>query len=153
MKKYFSSVMSVDYGNSNEGSCERELSDVESLLPDKNCLIRGKNYAFAIGRRIARGRFGAVYEVSKALFFCTDGLTPVTCSAVSMTWPLHKSFSQRSVHGFLFFHIECCDEWASWKSRRQNASYRSWCRRSKCLRILMLSWEYRYGLLLKSSIN
>uniref|UniRef100_A0A0M3IDM1 non-specific serine/threonine protein kinase n=2 Tax=Ascaris TaxID=6251 RepID=A0A0M3IDM1_ASCLU len=55
--------MSVDYGNSNEGSCERELSDVESLLPDKNCLIRGKNYAFAIGRRIARGRFGAVYEV------------------------------------------------------------------------------------------
>uniref|UniRef100_A0A914S6X2 Protein kinase domain-containing protein n=1 Tax=Parascaris equorum TaxID=6256 RepID=A0A914S6X2_PAREQ len=55
--------MSVDYGNSNEGSCERELPDVESRLPDKNCLIRGKNYAFAIGRRIAQGRFGAVYEV------------------------------------------------------------------------------------------
>lgn len=150
MKKCFSSVMSVDYGNSNEGSCERELSDVESLLPDKNCLIRGKNYAFAIGRRIARGRFGAVYEVSKALFFFVQMVSPQSRVQQSRWHDLYiKVFRKEAFMDFCSFILN-----AMMNERRENqdikmSSYRSWCRRSKCHRILMLSWEYCYGLLLK----
>lgn len=53
---------SVDV-DSREGSCDKDQNDIERRLPDKNVLIKGKNFEFAIGRRIYRGRFGAVYEV------------------------------------------------------------------------------------------
>ncbi|CAG9540177.1 unnamed protein product [Cercopithifilaria johnstoni] len=58
--------MSVD---SCEGSCDNDQSYISNQLPDKNVLIKGKNFEFAIGRLISQGRFGAVYEVLRR----TDG--------------------------------------------------------------------------------
>lgn len=56
--------MSVDLPNSRETSCENDRDEIQKRLPEKNCLIRGKNFSFAIGRQLSLGRFGAVYEVS-----------------------------------------------------------------------------------------
>lgn len=47
-----------------EGSCNNDQNYILSRLPEKNVLIKGKNFEFAIGRTISLGRFGAVYEVS-----------------------------------------------------------------------------------------
>ena len=60
--------MSVDLPPSREESCEKEhdRDEIESRLPETNCLIRGKKFSFAIGREIVAGRFGAVYEVRPA---------------------------------------------------------------------------------------
>lgn len=55
--------MPNDNDDSREGSCEKGQDDIENRLPDMNCLIRGKQYEFAVGKRIARGKFGGVYEV------------------------------------------------------------------------------------------
>ncbi|CAI5451142.1 unnamed protein product [Caenorhabditis angaria] len=47
-------------------SCENTESSgasIEEKLPSKNCLIRGKDAVYAVGRKIAQGRYGAVYEV------------------------------------------------------------------------------------------
>lgn len=59
--------MSMDadsqFNNSREGSCDKNQYDVENKLPDTNCLIKGRQFSFAVGRQIARGRMGAVYEV------------------------------------------------------------------------------------------
>uniref|UniRef100_A0A8R1HNI8 non-specific serine/threonine protein kinase n=1 Tax=Caenorhabditis japonica TaxID=281687 RepID=A0A8R1HNI8_CAEJA len=47
-------------------SCENSESSgcsIEDKLPTKNCLIRGKDGVYAVGRKISQGRYGAVYEV------------------------------------------------------------------------------------------
>ncbi|EGT30833.1 hypothetical protein CAEBREN_15926 [Caenorhabditis brenneri] len=47
-------------------SCENSESSgcsIEDKLPTKNCLIRGKDGVYAVGKKVAQGRFGAVYEV------------------------------------------------------------------------------------------
>ncbi|PAV66216.1 hypothetical protein WR25_11760 isoform B [Diploscapter pachys] len=53
--------MSIDL-ESVEGSNSSGCS-IEDKLPTKNCLIRGKEGQYAIGRKIAQGRYGAVFEV------------------------------------------------------------------------------------------
>lgn len=50
-----------------DGSCNNDESYISSRLPDKNVLIKGKNFEFAVGRLISQGRFGAVYEVNVKL--------------------------------------------------------------------------------------
>lgn len=55
--------MSVDLPNSREGSCEKDERELQKRLPEKNCLIKGKQFAFAVGHQISVSRFGAVYEV------------------------------------------------------------------------------------------
>uniref|UniRef100_A0AC34Q8W5 Protein kinase domain-containing protein n=1 Tax=Panagrolaimus sp. JU765 TaxID=591449 RepID=A0AC34Q8W5_9BILA len=40
-----------------------ESPSVSDLLPEKNNVIRGQKNAYAVGRKLAPGRFGAVYEV------------------------------------------------------------------------------------------
>ncbi|MFH4980763.1 hypothetical protein AB6A40_007472 [Gnathostoma spinigerum] len=55
--------MSDDGQVSLESSCERELSDVERLLPSRNQLIKGKESSYAVARKISQGRYGAVFEV------------------------------------------------------------------------------------------
>ncbi|CAB3396450.1 unnamed protein product [Caenorhabditis bovis] len=47
-------------------SCEASESSgcsIDDKLPSKNCLIRGKEGVYAVGRKISQGRYGAVYEV------------------------------------------------------------------------------------------
>lgn len=47
-------------------SCENSESSgcsIEDKLPSKNCLIRGKDSVYAVGKKVAQGRYGAVYEV------------------------------------------------------------------------------------------
>ena len=36
---------------------------VSELLPEKNNIIQGQNSAYAVGRKLMPGRYGAVYEV------------------------------------------------------------------------------------------
>ncbi|VDM91565.1 unnamed protein product, partial [Onchocerca ochengi] len=48
--------------DSREGSCDKDQNYVTNRLPQKNVLIKGRNFEFAIGRLISRGRYGAVYE-------------------------------------------------------------------------------------------
>ncbi|VDD97621.1 unnamed protein product [Enterobius vermicularis] len=57
--------MSVDLPNSREGSCcdNNDDNGIQQRLPQKNCLIKGRQFSFAIGRQISVGKFGAVYEV------------------------------------------------------------------------------------------
>jgi len=40
-----------------------ESPGVSDLLPEKNNVIRGQSNAYAVGRKLAPGRYGAVYEV------------------------------------------------------------------------------------------
>ncbi|VDO91925.1 unnamed protein product [Heligmosomoides polygyrus] len=46
-------------------SCEHSSSSgsIDDKLPSTNNLIRGKEGQYAVGRKLAQGRFGAVYEV------------------------------------------------------------------------------------------
>lgn len=53
--------MNID---SREGSCDKDQNYISNRLPDKNALIKGKNFEFATGRLICHGRYGAVYEVN-----------------------------------------------------------------------------------------
>ncbi|KAM3717301.1 putative serine/threonine-protein kinase [Dirofilaria immitis] len=55
--------------DSREGSCDKDQNYVLDRLPQRNVLIKGRNFEFAIGRLISQGRFGAVYEVLRR----TDG--------------------------------------------------------------------------------
>jgi hypothetical protein len=55
--------MSLD--NDHEGSCEpSDVSpSVSDKLPNTNNVIKGQEFSYAVGRKIAPGRYGAVYEV------------------------------------------------------------------------------------------
>ncbi|KJH53462.1 hypothetical protein DICVIV_00400 [Dictyocaulus viviparus] len=46
-------------------SCEHSLSSssIDEKLPSTNNLIRGKDGQYAVGRKLAQGRYGAVFEV------------------------------------------------------------------------------------------
>ncbi|RCN33745.1 hypothetical protein ANCCAN_20425 [Ancylostoma caninum] len=46
-------------------SCERSSSScsIDDKLPSTNNLIRGKEGQYAVGRKLAQGRYGAVFEV------------------------------------------------------------------------------------------
>lgn len=54
----------VEHNNSLEESCDKDLNFISNRLPNKNILIKGKNFEYAIGRLISHGRYGAVYEVN-----------------------------------------------------------------------------------------
>ncbi|EPB68250.1 hypothetical protein ANCCEY_12656 [Ancylostoma ceylanicum] len=47
-------------------SCERSSSScsIDDKLPSTNNLIRGKEGQYAVGRKLAQGRYGAVFELS-----------------------------------------------------------------------------------------
>lgn len=53
--------------NEDAHSCDHSTSDASSLiaekLPSRNNIIRGQKHSYAVGHKIAQGRFGAVYEV------------------------------------------------------------------------------------------
>uniref|UniRef100_A0A914CVT8 non-specific serine/threonine protein kinase n=1 Tax=Acrobeloides nanus TaxID=290746 RepID=A0A914CVT8_9BILA len=55
--------MSLD--NDHDGSCEpSDVSpSVSDKLPNTNNVIKGQEFSYAVGRKIAPGRYGAVYEV------------------------------------------------------------------------------------------
>ncbi|VDN06801.1 unnamed protein product [Thelazia callipaeda] len=68
-KTIFVTEMNEANMTSREGSCDKDESFITNRLPSKNVLIKGKDFEFAIGKMISRGRFGAVYEVLRR----TDG--------------------------------------------------------------------------------
>lgn len=51
--------------DSNENSYDGDDNSliIENRLPNTNNIIRGQNNAYAVGKKIASGRYGAVYEV------------------------------------------------------------------------------------------
>lgn len=52
-------------------SCERSSSScsIDDKLPSTNNLIRGKEGQYAVGRKLAQGRYGAVFEVWLSFHF------------------------------------------------------------------------------------
>lgn len=58
--------MDDDMINSYECSNDAESAEfVSERLPSSNNVIRGQKDAYAVGKKIASGKYGAVYEVSK----------------------------------------------------------------------------------------
>lgn len=67
LSTFFFSKMSLDNdgSHSHEGSSEPlDVSpSVSDKLPNTNNIIKGQEFSYAVGRKIAPGRYGAVYEV------------------------------------------------------------------------------------------
>lgn len=60
---------SLDRASVDRESCDRDSTSsvVSDKLPNTNNVIRGQNDSYAVGRKIAHGRYGAVYQVIHAL--------------------------------------------------------------------------------------
>lgn len=56
--------MSAD-SNENSYDGDDDSPVISDRLPNTNNIIRGQNSAYAVGKKIASGRYGAVYEVNK----------------------------------------------------------------------------------------
>lgn len=58
--------MSVEHDD-NSYECDDDSSNVSDRLPNTNNMIRGQKDTYAVGKKIAPGKYGAVYEVSDIL--------------------------------------------------------------------------------------
>ncbi|CAD6197942.1 unnamed protein product [Caenorhabditis auriculariae] len=87
-------------------SCENSESSgcsIDDKLPAKNCLIRGKDGVYAVGRKIAQGRFGAVYEVLRRSdgkpFACKLEICEVHSHGLDMDYTvMHKAAKKGADH-------------------------------------------------------
>lgn len=55
--------MDDDDAHSCEHSSSEASSGIAEKLPNRNNVIRGQQHSYAVGKKLAHGRFGAVYEV------------------------------------------------------------------------------------------
>jgi hypothetical protein len=53
----------MDDDHSFEGIDEHSAEYVHSRLPNSNNIIKGQKDSYAVGKKIAMGKYGAVYEV------------------------------------------------------------------------------------------
>jgi hypothetical protein len=55
--------MEDDAAHSCEHSSASDASQIAERLPNRNNVIRGQKHSYCVGKKLAQGRFGAVYEV------------------------------------------------------------------------------------------
>ncbi|KAK6044968.1 hypothetical protein COOONC_17527 [Cooperia oncophora] len=87
-------------------SCELSSSScsIDDKLPSTNNLIRGKEGQYAVGRKLAQGRYGAVYEVLRKSdgrpFACKLEICGANSHGLDMDYVV---MSQAAKRGFFCF--------------------------------------------------